>query len=155
MRRTAGLVVTGVLVAVTALTACQSTASVTKADPAPLSAAHSAAAPVLQAVTIRENVSNGFGGVVSFVPDFHFIAPNGNAVAVVRELVATSGAIGQTQIQNGTINIPSDVQKKGAVVSGGWHCGVAMYYVTLRAYIIDADGNRSNAIEYTMHCNGG
>jgi hypothetical protein len=155
MPETTGLVLTGVLVCVTALSACQSSSSVTKADPAAPPAAHSAAAPVLQAVTIRENVPNGFGAVVSFVPDFHFIAPNGNAVAVVRELVATSGAIGQTQIRNGTINIPPEVQKKGAIVSGSWYCGVAVYYVTLRAYIIDADGNRSNAIEYTMHCNGG
>jgi hypothetical protein len=50
---------------------------------------------------------------------------------------------------------PPDVQKKGAVVSRGWHCGVAMYCVMLRGYIIDADGNRSNAIEYTLPCNGG
>jgi len=28
-------------------------------------------------------------------------------------------------------------------------------HVAADAYIIDADGERSNAIEYTIHCNGG
>jgi hypothetical protein len=155
MRSTTGLLLTGVCVACAALSACQST-SVAKSDPAgPPAAPSSAAAPILQAVTIREHVSTGYGTFFDYVPDFHFIAPNGNAIMLRRELVATSGAIAQTQIGSATINIPADAQKKGAVISGGWRCGVQQYYVTLRAFVIDADGNRSNAIEYTMHCNGG
>jgi hypothetical protein len=114
----------------------------------------SADAPMPQSVTLRTNVSNGIA-TISVVPDFRFIAPNGNAMVLRRELVSTNAAIAQTQISNATINIPSEAQEKGAVISGGWNCGVAQYYVRLRAYIIDADGNRSNAIEYTIHCNGG
>ena len=51
--------------------------------------------------------------------------------------------------------IEGEAQKRGAVISGGWTCGTQVYYVTLRAFVIDADGNRSNAITYTIHCNGG
>ena len=111
-------------------------------------------APLLQGITARTNVKAGLTSV-DLVPDFHFIAPNGNAIMLRRELVDTSGAFAQTQIQSATINIPAAAQKRGAVISGGWRCGTQVYYVTLRAFIIDADGNRSNAITYTIHCNGG
>jgi hypothetical protein len=153
MQTTSELLFVGLLTSTIALVACQapSTKS-TPAAPAPLS---SASAPVLQSITMRMNVPAGNGIVVSVVPDFHFIAPNGNAIVLRRELVDTNGAIAQTQIASETINIPAEAQKKGAVLSGGWRCGVAQYYVTLRAYIMDSDGNRSNAIEYTIHCNGG
>ena len=136
-----------------ALAACQTTN--TKSTPPPAASQNAASAPVLQSVTMRTNVPVGNGAIVSVVPDFHFVAPNGNAIVLRRELVETNGAIAQTQIRSETINIPAAAQKKGAVLSGGWGCGVAQYYVTLRAYIMDADGNRSNSVEYTIHCNGG
>jgi len=53
------------------------------------------------------------------------------------------------------VAIPADAQKQGAVFSGGWNCNTNPYYVTLRAWIMDADGNRSNEVQYTIHCNGG
>ena len=142
----------GLLTSTFALVACQTTS--TKSTPSPASPS-SASAPVLQSVTMRTNVPTGNGIVMSVVPDFHFVAPNGNAIVLRRELVDTNGAIAQTQINSETINIHAEAQKKGAVLSGGWRCGVAQYYVTLRAYIMDSDGNRSNSIEYTIHCNGG
>lgn len=141
-----------------ALVACQSPAPPRPTSALPPEAAAapaSSAPPVLQAVTIRTNVPNGFGGYVSVVPDFHFIAPNGNAVYLRRELVATDGNFSGATIRGAAINIAPDVQRRGAVLSGGWHCGVAKYYVTLRAYVIAADGSRSNTLEYTIHCNGG
>ena len=135
------------------LVACQT--SNTKSRPAVTGPLSPASAPVLKSVTMRMNVPDRNGIVVSVVPDFHFVAPNGNAIVLRRELVDTNGAIAQTQIASETINIPAEAQKRGAVLSGGWRCGLAQYYVTLRAYIMDSDGNRSNAIEYTIHCNGG
>lgn len=110
--------------------------------------------PWLQSVTARKNVKGGLRAF-DLVPDFHFVAPHGNAVVLRRELVDTSGAIAQTQIANATINIPAQAQQRGATISGGWRCGTQVYYVTLRASVMDADGNRSNAITYTLHCNGG
>jgi hypothetical protein len=145
----------GLITSTIALAACQTPATNTKSTPPPADQRTSASAPVLQSVTMRMNVPTGNGTVVSVVPDFHFIAPNGNAIVLRRELVDTNGAISQTQIASETINIPAAAQRTGAVLSGGWRCGVAQYYVTLRAYIMDANGNRSNSIEYTIHCNGG
>ena len=84
-----------------------------------------------------------------------FLAAKGNAVMLRRELVDTNGAFAQTHIASATINIPAEAQKKGAVISGGWMCGTNQYYITLRAFVMDADGNRSNALRYTIHCNGG
>jgi hypothetical protein len=140
-------------IAAIVLTACQTSAPIIA--PAPTSnRADTGAAPILQSVTMRTNVSDGIG-TVSVVPDFHFIAPNGNAIVLRRELVDTNGPFAQTQIRSETINTPAAAQKTGAVLSGGWRCGVAQYYITLRAYIMDADGNRSNSVQYTIHCNGG
>src|SRR5580698_3857707 len=140
-------------IAAVLLVACQSSVPIAAPAATPNRAA-STAAPILQSVTMRTNVSDGVG-TVSVVPDFHFIAPNGNAIVLRRELVDTNGPFAQTQIRSETINTPAEAQKKGAVLSGGWRCGVAQYYVTLRAYIMDADGNRSNSVQYTIHCNGG
>lgn len=112
-------------------------------------------APVLQSITWRALVPARNGVLVDIVPDFHFQAPKGNAVLLRRELVETDSAISQTQIGSATINIPAEAQKKGTVLSGGWRCGTAQYHLTLRALVMDADGNRSNALRYTLHCNGG
>ena len=141
-----------VSIATIVLAGCQSSAPIS--TPAPTANRAGSGAPILQSVSIRTNVSDGLG-TVSVVPDFHFIAPNGNAIVLRRELVDTNGPFAQTQIRSETINTPAEAQKKGAVISGGWRCGVAQYYVTLRAYIMDADGNRSNSLQYTIHCNGG
>jgi hypothetical protein len=110
-------------------------------------------APILQSISARLMRSPA-GVVEQLVPDFHYIAPNGNAVVLHRELVDSSNV--QLRINSvAPINAPPDVQKRGAVVSGGWHCGPEQYYATLKAYIMDADGNRSNTVQYTIHCNGG
>ena len=69
-------------------------------------------APVLFDITWRKSVSNGRGLIFDVVPDFHFSAPNGNAIIVHRELVDTSGPISQTQLRDATINIPAAAQKK-------------------------------------------
>jgi hypothetical protein len=112
-------------------------------------------APVISDLTARLSVRRANGTIVDIIPDFHFTAPNGNAIVVHRTLVETSGAIAQTQLRDAAIAIPAEAQKRGAVQSGGWVCGTAVYYVTLRAFIMDSDGNKSNTVEYTFHCNGG
>jgi hypothetical protein len=153
MKNTSKILLVGLFTSTIVLVACQTPSA--KSTPVVAAPQSAASAPVLQSVTMRMNVPAGNGLVVSVVPDFHFIAPIGNAIVLRRELVDTNGAIAQTQISSETINIPAEAQKRGAVLSGGWRCGVAQYYVTLRAYIMDSDGNRSNSLEYTIHCNGG
>ena len=112
-------------------------------------------APAILDVSARIKVVTNRGVTIDVIPDFHFVAPNGNAIVIHRDLVDASGAIAQTQLRDAAINIPAAAQKKGAVISGGWTCGTQQYYVTIRAVILDADGNRSNPMEYTIHCNGG
>jgi hypothetical protein len=86
--------------------------------------------------------------------DFHFVAQNGDAVILHRELVSTS-ANNPTFNPVMPINTPADGQKHGAVVTNDWHCNAGQYYVTMHAYVMDAAGNRSNEVQYTVHCNGG
>jgi hypothetical protein len=109
--------------------------------------------PVIQSITAQIPTRGALAADV-IIPEFHFIAPNGNAVLIHREMVETSA--NHVNINpSAVINIPADAQKKGAVVGGGWNCNTNPYYVTLRAWMMDADGNRSNEVQYTIHCNGG
>lgn len=109
--------------------------------------------PIIQSITAQIPTRGALAADV-IIPEFHFIAPNGNAVLIHREMVETSA--NHVNINpSAVINIPADAQKKGAVVGGGWNCNTNPYYVTLRAWIMDADGNRSNEVQYTIHCNGG
>lgn len=111
-------------------------------------------APVLQSISARVKVQAPNGLVIDIVPDFHFIAPKGNAVLLHRELVESS--LSNLSINSGEpINVSPELQKRGAVFSGGWRCRPTPYYVRLKVYILDADGGRSNTVQYTIHCNGG
>jgi hypothetical protein len=139
------------------LVACQATkppAVRTPAQGAPVSAPRDP--PELKAITFRHDVPNGRGIAVSVVPDFYFVAPKGNVIGLHREMVATTGSTSRIHLNPmEAVDIAPEVQRKGAVISGGWQCGVAQYQVTIRAYLIDADGARSNSMDYTIHCNGG
>jgi hypothetical protein len=111
-------------------------------------------APVLKSVSARVNVRMPNGIIFDIVPDFHFVAPKGNAVVLHRELVESSH-VGININPVAPIEISAEAQKQGAVVSGGWRCNVGQYYIRMKAYILDADGGRSNTVQYTIHCNGG
>jgi len=88
------------------------------------------------------------------IPEFHFIAPNGNAIVLHSDLVATS-ANSFHLTPSVAINIPAEAQKLGAVITHGMTCGQVPFYATMTAYIMDSDGHRSNSVKYTLHCNGG
>lgn len=90
----------------------------------------------------------------TIIPEFHFVAPNGNAVLLHRELMETNANNFHIN-PSAPINVPAEAQKKGAVITGGWSCNEGRYYAKVSAFIMDADGNRSNTITYTVHCNGG
>jgi hypothetical protein len=110
--------------------------------------------PVIQSITAQ--IDPAPLGVVpeTIHPQFHFIAPNGNAVLLHREIVESSS--GNVNFNPSTaIDIPAEAQKTGAVFTGGWGCGTAQAHTTVRVYILDADGNKSNEVQYTVHCNGG
>ena len=109
--------------------------------------------PVIQSITANVSAS-GLMSANMIVPQIHFIDPSGNAVLLHREVMETN-ANQMDYNASSVINIPPQAQKRGAVLSGEWSCGTSTYYVRLRAYIMDADGNRSNMVQYTIHCNGG
>jgi len=164
MRKLVGFVSAALLL--TAFAGAQTTYKLVPAKPDPtdprlvvasLSAAPASSdkSPIIQDLTARYKVKRPNGMIVDVIPDFHFMAPGGNAIVIHRILVETSGAIAQTQLRDAAIAIPAEAQKRGAVESGGWTCGTSIYYATLRAFILDSDGNKSNTVEYTIHCNGG
>lgn len=152
MRTILPVFVTGLLGVCGTLASCQTptTSAVPKAPPS------GGSAPVLESVSLRYNVPAGTGRIVSVVPDFHFIDADGDAVVIVREIVETNGPQYSLHVPpSSPIDIAAAAQRKGAVFSGGWTCGTAQYYITLRAYIMDAEGHKSNSLQYTIHCNGG
>jgi hypothetical protein len=107
-------------------------------------------------LSISDRLGPQFGGSTTetIIPEFHFIAPNGNAVLLHRDLVETNA--NNFHLNPATpINVPADAQKRGAVIPGGWTCNAGQYYATVRAYILADDGSRSNSVQYTVHCNGG
>ena len=87
------------------------------------------------------------------VREFHFHDPDGDVRFIHREIFSTNGPF--EKAVDGVVNIPPDMQKRGAIYVGATRCGPNSYYVKMRAYMIDEAGNRSNTVEYTNHCNGG
>lgn len=108
--------------------------------------------PVLQSITALYDVIMPDGFRVDVQPQFHFVAPKGNAVFLHRELMETDSAITAAGIVGAKVSTPAEQQMAGAVIRGGWPCGPGHYHVSLRAWLEDADGNRGNALQYTIHC---
>jgi hypothetical protein len=108
-------------------------------------------AAVIDSVTLREDISGRYPVIY---PEFHFHDPSGTARFIHREVVATN-APKPLSVRDGIIDISANQQIQGATFVGGWPCGADSYYVTLRAFILNLDGGRSNTVEYTIHCNGG
>jgi hypothetical protein len=107
-------------------------------------------APVLDAITLRSELER----YEVVYPEFHFHDPSGSVRFIHREILATD-APKALSVHDGVIAISADQQKKGATYVGGWHCGPESYYVTLRAFVMNLEGLKSNAVQYTIHCNGG
>jgi hypothetical protein len=112
-----------------------------------------AGTPVLQTVTAEYNVMNRNGRHVDIRPNFQFVAPMGNAVTLHRELLETDSAILKADIRNAPVHASADAQRAGATVKGGWVCGTSSYHITLKAWLVDAQGHAGNALKYTIHCN--
>jgi hypothetical protein len=109
------------------------------------------AIPVIDSVTLREEVGGRYPVVY---PEFHFHDPSGTVRFIHREIVATNDPKNRGA-KDGLIEISANQQIQGATFVGGWSCGAETYYVTLRAFIMNLDGGKSNVVEYTIHCNGG
>ena len=95
------------------------------------------------------------GAPMDVIPDFRVTVMRSPVVMRRRELVNSDGAFKDTQAASYAVDIPAGSLQNGVIASGGWDCGSAKYFITMRSYVIDADGKHSNALRYTIHCNGG
>ena len=87
-------------------------------------------------------------------PEFHFHDPSGTVRYIHREITATNSPK-SLKVRDGVIDISQEQQMKGAVYTGGWQCGPESYYVTIQAFVMNLEGQKSNVVEYTIHCNRG
>jgi hypothetical protein len=106
--------------------------------------------PVIDSVTMRKEMER----YEKIYPEFHFHDPSGTVRFIHREITATNFPKPLTA-HDGVIDISPEQQMRGAVYAGGWECGPESYYVTLQAFVMNLEGQKSNVVEYTIHCNGG
>jgi hypothetical protein len=106
--------------------------------------------PVIDSVSMRTQMQR----YETIYPEFHFHDPSGTVRFIHREITATSSPK-SLKVHDGVIDISPDQQMRGAVYTGGWPCGPESYYVTIQAFVLNLDGQKSNTVEYTIHCNGG
>jgi hypothetical protein len=118
----------------------------------PVLAAAQQSVPVIDSVTLREDDGGRYPVIY---PEFHFHDAGGSVRFIHRDVVATNSPKPLLPRTDGTIDISANQQIQGATYVGGWHCGPESYYVTLRAFIMNREGSKSNVVEYTIHCNGG
>jgi hypothetical protein len=105
--------------------------------------------PVIEQVTYR---TTDDAGVVVY-PELHFRSPDGNVVAIHRELVSDVSPKALVNfVSDSPVAVSADQQKEGAVYNSGWKCGTDKYKAELRAYLIDANHNHSNTVDYSIDC---
>src|SRR5271170_1497565 len=102
--------------------------------------------PVIDSVTIRKEMQR----YETYYPEFHFHDPSGTVHFIHREIIATSSPKPLTA-KDGIVSISAEQQAKGATYAGGWPCGAETYYVTLNAFLMNLNGQKSNVVEYTIH----
>jgi hypothetical protein len=106
--------------------------------------------PVIDSVSMRKEMER----YETIYPEFHFHDSSGTVRFIHREVTATNSPKPLT-VRDGVIDISPEQQMRGAVFTGGWPCGPESYYVTIQAFFMNLDGQKSNVVEYTIHCNGG
>ncbi|MBA2589171.1 MAG: hypothetical protein H0U98_11190 [Alphaproteobacteria bacterium] len=114
-----------------------------------------AGSPLLEWMRDTGPVLSPNGAPMDVIPDFRVTVMRSPVVMRRRELVDSDGAFKDTQAASYAVDIAPGAAQNGVVASGGWECGTAKYFITMRSYVIDADGKHSNALRYTIHCNGG
>ena len=118
----------------------------------PVPATAQQSVPVIDSVTMHEDAGGRYPVIY---PEFHFHDSSGTVRFIHREVVTTNSPKPLLPHTDAGIDISANQQIQGATYVGGWHCGPEKYYVTLRAFIMNIGGGKSNVVEYTIHCNGG
>jgi hypothetical protein len=110
-------------------------------------------APHIDALTLSPGSRDGMPSVVQ---QFAYHAPGGNAVTMHFEIVSISSPAPDFGASDIRIDAPAARQQGGTFMVVNSGCGrfASPYSVVKRAVLIDADGKRSNAIDYSIKCNG-
>ena len=114
-----------------------------------------AGSPLLEWMRDPGPVIGPNGAPMDVIPDFHVTIMRSPVVMRRRELVNSDGDLKDTQAASYAVDVAPGSLQNGVIASGGWECGTSKYFITMRSYVIDADGKHSNALRYTIHCNGG
>jgi hypothetical protein len=109
--------------------------------------------PVIQFLTYRLHGAGPYGKYVEVAIDIHFIARRGNATSTHYTAISSNSNL--TGFQGAyPIDNSADTQKVGTLVRAGTFCNGQVSRTTSEAYVTDGDGNRSNSVRFTVHCNG-
>ena len=101
--------------------------------------------PAIDSVVLRPT-----GPVV--YADLHFHSPDGNVVAIHRDILSSDAAQPLHVLSDTRIDADSEQQKTGAVFTDRYPCGADHYHATIRAYLIDSNHNHSNSQDYQINC---
>lgn len=111
-------------------------------------------APHIDSFTISQDRAPNGAAVVIREVVFH--SPKGNAATMHFDVISTSSPAPNIQTNDGKIMSSSDQQKRSALYITRFNCGPfrTAYSVVQRGVIIDADGERSNTVDFTVRCPG-
>jgi hypothetical protein len=85
-----------------------------------------------------------------------FHSPKGNASTMHFDVISTSSPAPNIRTNDGKIMAAPDQQQRGAIHLQRFNCGPfrTAYSVVQRGTMIDADGEKSNTIDFTVRCPG-
>ncbi|HXJ02789.1 MAG TPA: hypothetical protein VNH44_16330 [Micropepsaceae bacterium] len=109
-------------------------------------------APQIDSIRLREERSPGR---LYIVQEISFHANKGNARNLHFELVSVSATAPRVTVRDHVIKSPSARQQRGTFIATRFRCGPFQknYSHVTRATIIDADGERSNSVDFVVPCN--
>jgi hypothetical protein len=112
----------------------------------------SSGAPYIQAVTLRGERA---GGHLYIVQEIAYRAAKGNATRLRFQLVSVSKTPLKVTVRDHAIRSASARQQRGTFIAVRFRCGPfeKNYSHVTRATILDADGERSNSVDFTVSCN--
>jgi hypothetical protein len=115
--------------------------------------ATSESAPHIDSLTLSEQ--SGPNGI-SIAQEFVFHSPKGNGAMLHFDLVSSSSPAPDVRFSDWKVMAAEDLQRRGAVEVTRTYCQpVRMPYSVVRqAVLIDTDGEKSNTVDYTIHCPG-
>jgi hypothetical protein len=106
------------------------------------------AVPIIDGVNLRSITTDN---LLTIYQDIYFHDRDGDVDYVAYQIIdITPGFFAETK--NGSVDVPAEEQKSGAMFTGQWVCNGAVYDVTLSVTIYDSAGHESNSLPYTVNC---